>query len=94
VQYLNHDYYTDIVTFDYTEHGIISGDMFISVNRVIENSQLFNCEPDIEFLRVIVHGLLHLLGFKDSSDDEKEVMRQTENECLFMFKEIKDGCIK
>jgi probable rRNA maturation factor len=94
LQYLKHDYYTDIVTFDYCEQGIISGDMFISIDRVVENSQLFNCEPDLEFLRVIVHGLLHLLGNKDSSDYEKGAMRRIENECLFMFKEIKDGCIK
>jgi rRNA maturation RNase YbeY len=93
-QYLKHDYYTDIVTFDYTEGRRISGDMFISINRVNENSQLFNCEPNVEFLRVIVHGLLHLLGFNDGSDIEKETMRKMENECLFMFKEIQDGCIK
>ena len=93
-QYLKHDYYTDIVTFDYSEGTRISGDMFISIDRVNENSQLFNCEPEVEFLRVIVHGLLHLLGFKDSNDIEKETMRKLENDCLFMFKEIQNGCIK
>ncbi len=93
-KYLNHDYYTDIVTFDYREGKVVSGDMFISVDRVVENSGLFHCEVNDEFLRVIVHGLLHLLDFKDSSDQEKTNMRDKENECIFMYKEICNECIK
>jgi len=92
-KYLNHDFYTDIVTFDYREGKIISGDMFISVDRVRENAVLFNCDLTDEFLRVIVHGLLHLLGFKDGTDREKETMRGLENECIFMFKGLDNGCI-
>lgn len=93
-KYLNHDYYTDIVTFDYGEGKIVSGDMFISINRVKENAKLFTCDLSDEFLRVIVHGLLHLIGFKDGSEFERETMRQKENECTFMYKEISNECIK
>jgi len=93
-KYLNHDYYTDIVTFDYREGNVVSGDMFISVDRVIENSQLFKCNVNDEFLRVIVHGLLHLLKFNDGNDQEKVIMREKENECIFMYKEICNEYIK
>lgn len=93
-KYLNHDYYTDIVTFDYREGDIVSGDMFISVDRVVENSALFQCYVNDEFLRVMVHGLLHLLGFNDSNEREKEVMREMENDCIFMYKEICNEHIK
>jgi len=93
-KYLNHDYYTDIVTFDYREGKVVSGDMFISVERVIENAELFQCNVNDEFLRVIVHGLLHLLDFHDSNDHEKLIMREKENECIFMYKEICNEYIK
>jgi probable rRNA maturation factor len=94
LKYLNHDYYTDIVTFDYREDIVISGDMFISVDRVMENAEIFQCKVNDEFLRVTIHGLLHLLEFKDVSAQEKEIMRKTENECIFMYKEICNECIK
>ena len=94
LKYLNHDYFTDIVTFDYREDTIISGDMIISVDRVVENAEIFQCNVNDEFLRVTVHGLLHLLGFNDASVQEKETMRKTENECIFMYKEICNECIK
>ena len=93
-RYLRHDYYTDIVTFDYNEGNIVSGDMFISVNRVKENSERFKCDLNDEFLRVMVHGLLHLLGYNDGSDLERETMRELENECIFMYKGIWNECIK
>ena len=93
-KYLNHDYYTDIVTFDYNEGNVVSGDMFISVSRVKENSELFKCDLGDEFLRVMVHGLLHLIGYNDGSDLEREAMRELENECIFMYKEIWNECIK
>ncbi|NEW81611.1 MAG: rRNA maturation RNase YbeY [Mariniphaga sp.] len=93
-KYLNHDYYTDIVTFDYREGKVVSGDMFISVDRVIENAELFQCNVNDEFLRVIVHGLLHLLDFNDSNDLEKLIMREKENECIFMYNEICNEYIK
>jgi probable rRNA maturation factor len=95
LKYLNHDFYTDIVTFDYkTNCLVVTGDMFISIDRVKENSELYKCDIDDEFLRVIVHGVLHLLGFNDSTGAEKSIMRSTENECIFMFKEISNENIK
>jgi rRNA maturation RNase YbeY len=93
-KYLNHDYFTDIVTFDYREGKVISGDMFISVDRVKENADLFQCDVNDEFLRVIVHGLLHLLNFNDGNDHEKMIMRERENECIFMYNEICNEYIK
>lgn len=93
-KYLKHDFYTDIVTFDYREDKIVSGDMFISINRVRENSELFQCDLNDEFLRVIVHGLLHLLEYTDGTNEGKEIMRRIENECIFMFKNICNECIK
>ena len=93
-KYLNHDYYTDIVTFDYKEGNIISGDMFISVDRVIENSVVYKCNLEDEFLRVIVHGVLHMVGLNDINETEKLSMREKENECIFMYKEICNECIK
>lgn len=93
-KYLNHDYYTDIVTFDYRDGNVISGDMFISVDRVIENSEVFLSNMEDEYLRVIVHGVLHLLGLNDSSETEKVTMREKENESIFMYKEICNEYIK
>ncbi len=94
VKFLNHDYYTDIVTFDYCEENIVSGDMIISIERVKDNSELFKSDIDDEFLRVMVHGLLHLLGFKDSTDLEIAMMRKNEDDCILIFKEICNECIK
>lgn len=84
-RYLGHDYYTDIITFNYNEGKLISGDVFISIDRVVENSVLFKVSLKEELLRVIVHGLLHLLGLKDGNDMEKDYMRRIENECIFLF---------
>jgi rRNA maturation RNase YbeY len=85
-KFLSHDYYTDIVTFDYCVDKKISGDMFISIDRVKENSSFFKVSNEEEFLRVIIHGLLHLLNYKDSNDEEKEIMRIIESECIFLYK--------
>jgi len=82
VDYLNHDYYTDIITFDYCENNIISGDIFISINRVKENSIEFNQTFLKELHRVIVHGVLHLLGIKDKSLAEREEMTINEDKYL------------
>jgi len=76
--YLDHDYYTDIVTFDYSAESILSGDLFISIDRVVENSAHFNESFLTELRRVCVHGVLHLCGFKDKSDEEARVMRSKE----------------
>ena len=77
-QYLNHDYYTDIVTFDYVENSVISGDLFISVDRVKENAGEIGVSFDEELYRVIFHGILHLCGYKDKTNAEKEMMREKE----------------
>ena len=82
VKYLNHDYYTDIVTFDYTEKGIISGDLFISIDRVKDNAKTIGTDFINELNRVCIHGVLHLLGYKDSTEEEKNIMRSLENDCL------------
>jgi rRNA maturation RNase YbeY len=81
-QYLRHDYYTDIITFDYSEGDIISGDIFISLDTVRSNSELFHTDYDTEFHRVIAHGVLHLCGINDKGPGEREVMEQAENKAL------------
>ena len=84
-KYLGHRTYTDIITFDYSEENILSGEIYISTDRVKENAQRYNVEFDIELRRVMAHGLLHLLGYKDKSDEEKKVMRAKEDEKINMF---------
>ena len=77
--YLNHDTYTDIITFDYTEKNQISGDIFISIDRVKENAVTYRKTFENELHRVIIHGVLHLLGYKDKTADEAETMRAKED---------------
>ncbi|WP_198171426.1 rRNA maturation RNase YbeY [Mucilaginibacter aquatilis] len=82
-QYLNHDTYTDIVTFDNSEQeGVITGDIFVSVDRTQENAVKFNVGPDNELHRVIIHGALHLLGYLDKKPADKQLMTDKENEYL------------
>lgn len=83
--YLNHDYYTDIITFDYSRDKIISGDLFISIDRVIENTSAFYVSFNHELSRVIYHGVLHLCGYKDKSDEDIITMRDKENYYLKKF---------
>ncbi len=78
-QYLNHDYYTDIITFNYVENNTISGDLFISYERIKENAKSFETEAEKELFRVIFHGILHLIGYNDKTEMEKNVMREKEN---------------
>lgn len=78
-EYLNHDYYTDIITFDYVEGNVISGDLFISVDRVKDNAVQFDSTLLKELYRVVFHGTLHLVGYKDKTEDEKIVMRSKED---------------
>jgi rRNA maturation RNase YbeY len=80
-KHLEHDYYTDIITFNYCEDKVISGDMYISVDRIKENSVLLGT-GDSEIYRVIIHGVLHLCGYEDDTDEETEIMRQKEDEAL------------
>jgi probable rRNA maturation factor len=83
--YLNHDYYTDIITFDYSDESHLSGDVFISLDRVKENALKYNVSFLNELSRVIYHGTLHLCGFKDKSEKDAFVMREKENYYLEKF---------
>ncbi|OWW26795.1 rRNA maturation RNase YbeY [Zobellia sp. OII3] len=84
-KYLSHDTYTDILTFDYTEDKAIAGDIFISVDRVRDNAQDLNTEFEEELRRVMAHGVLHLFGYKDKTDEEASLMRTKEEEKMAMF---------
>ncbi|PKP51280.1 MAG: rRNA maturation RNase YbeY [Bacteroidetes bacterium HGW-Bacteroidetes-12] len=79
LEYLKHDTFTDIITFDYSEGKIINGDIFISIERVKENAKNFNQTIDNELNRVLIHGVLHLLGYKDKTPKDKELMRAKED---------------
>ncbi len=79
LEYLHHDTFTDIITFDYTQGKHISGDIFISIERVRENAKKFNQTIDNELNRVLIHGTLHLMGYKDKTPKEKETMRAKED---------------
>ena len=88
MKYLQHDYFTDIITFDYCEKKVLSGDLFISVDSVRENSVYYGTEFEDELNRVIVHGLLHLIGYDDHSEDDIKVMREKENYYLDLRKKL------
>ena len=88
MKYLQHDYFTDIITFDYCEGKVLSGDLFISVDSVRENSIEFGTDFEEELHRVIVHGVLHLIGYDDHTEEYKKVMRQKENYYLQMRSQI------
>jgi len=83
--FLNHDTYTDIITFDECVGDVVSGSILISLDRVEENAKKFGKTFENELLRVVVHGTLHLCGYKDKSDDEAQLMRQKENESLALL---------
>eukprot|EP01012_Entosiphon_sulcatum_P034992 TRINITY_DN44436_c0_g1_i1.p2 TRINITY_DN44436_c0_g1~~TRINITY_DN44436_c0_g1_i1.p2 ORF type:complete len:139 (-),score=33.21 TRINITY_DN44436_c0_g1_i1:716-1132(-) len=85
IQHLNHNTYTDIITFDYTEGNRISSDIFISVDRVEENAKKFKVSFEEELHRVMIHGILHLCGYKDKSKADAEMMRKKENVALKLF---------
>lgn len=78
-EYLNHDYFTDIITFDYVEDDVISGDLFISWERVADNAQQLNVPFEQELYRVVLHGVLHLVGYKDKTKEEQKLMREKED---------------
>lgn len=87
-KYLDHDYYTDIITFDYVEDIIITGDIFISIDRVKENAKQFFCSFEDELSRILIHGVLHLLGYKDKTKRDKKLMTEKED---FYLKILKDS---
>ena len=86
MEYLNHDTYTDIITFDNSEKEFdIAGDIFVSIDRVGENAQTNNQKAETELNRVLVHGLLHLMGYKDKTKEESTLMRQKEEESINLY---------
>ena len=85
IQFLNHNTLTDVITFDYSDDKIISGDILISTERVVENAKIFNVNYLTELHRVMVHGLLHLLGYKDKVEKDANTMREKENYYLNKF---------
>ncbi|NRT13103.1 rRNA maturation RNase YbeY [Flavobacterium sp. 14A] len=85
VEYLDHDTLTDVISFDYTMGSEISGDCFISIERVIDNAKDFEVTFEEELKRVLVHGMLHYCGYKDKSDEDEKLMRQKEDEKLLLF---------
>lgn len=84
-QYLNHDYYTDIITFDYVKDGVISGDLFISYDRISDNAEKFGVLRETELLRVMIHGVLHLIGYDDVTDELEEEIHKKEDFYIDIF---------
>lgn len=86
--HLDHDYYTDIITFDYSDENELNGDVFISIDRVADHAFEFDTTFGKELARVIIHGFLHLLGYNDKTDEEQAQMTAKEDECIdFLFKD-------
>ena len=83
--YLKHDTYTDIISFDYSAQELLSGDIFISIDRVKENAKKFNADFTEELHRVMIHGILHLLGYKDKTRSQKATMQGKEDFCLSLL---------
>ena len=91
-QYLQHDYYTDIITFDYCEGNRLNGDLFISLDTVRTNAELFAANDyERELYRVIIHGILHLCGINDKGPGEREIMETAENKALAMLQKKKNN---
>ena len=85
-EFLNHDTFTDIISFDYTLGKEVGGDIFISIERVLENAEKFNEVFETELHRVMIHGILHFMGYKDKTKKEKTLMRTKEDEKIFILK--------
>jgi probable rRNA maturation factor len=88
-EYLNHDFFTDVITFNYCEKEFVSGDIFISINRISENSEKFHESFNRELLRVLFHGVLHLVGYNDKTSEEKKLMKKMED--FYLDKFIKEN---
>lgn len=89
-EFLNHDYFTDIITFDYSNKNRISGDIFISLDTVKSNAEDLKVSYDSEILRVIIHGLLHLCGIGDKGPGEREIMEKCENDALNIWRSLSE----
>lgn len=90
-KYLSHDYYTDIITFDYCEGKVLSGDLFISVDCVLANAEFYGVSFEDELYRVIIHGVLHLIGYDDHTDSDIAQMRSKEGESLELRRKLAQG---
>ena len=84
-RFLNHDHYTDVITFEYGDVNLISGDIFISIDQVRINARIYKTGEEEELRRVMIHGVNHLLGFGDGNEEEQKIMRQKENEALHLW---------
>jgi probable rRNA maturation factor len=84
-EFLNHNYFTDVITFDYVEGNSISGDVCISIDQVNINAEFFGVSKEEELRRVLIHGVLHLMAYSDATDEEKRIMREKENEALHLW---------
>jgi probable rRNA maturation factor len=91
VQFLNHNYFTDVITFDYSEDPVINGEVYMSIDRIRENARAYSVKIEDEILRVMFHGVLHLTGYNDISEVEKKVMRAREDYWLAKFRSYSDG---
>ncbi len=89
-EYLQHDYYTDIITFDYDEDDVLNGDLVISLDTVKSNAEMFNKEYNDELHRVIIHGILHLCGINDKGPGEREIMEANENKALELLSKMRE----
>ena len=89
-EFLNHDYYTDIITFDYSRRHTIAGDIYISLDTVASNAELVEATYENELRRVLIHGILHLCGINDKGPGEREIMEAHENEALKLYDELQD----
>ena len=87
-EYLNHNYFTDVITFDYCEGDLVSGDVFISVDQVALNASEYKVSPGDEMRRVMIHGVLHLLGYDDATEQERSQMRELENDALLLWLKV------
>ena len=85
-EYLNHDYFTDVISFDYCEDNVISGDIFISVDTVSDNAKEYGATFENELDRVMIHGVLHFFGYNDKTESDQKTMRAKENQYLSLFK--------
>lgn len=84
-QYLNHNHFTDVITFDYSEDQVVSGDIFISMDQVWENADHYRCHREEELRRVMIHGVLHLMGYQDKKPEETAIMREKEKDALNLW---------
>lgn len=88
--YLNHDYYTDIITFPYKQGHEIESDIFISVDRIRENAKEYENTFELELLRVIAHGLLHMIGYGDKTEDDQIKMTKMEDQCILQWSALRE----